>query len=214
MEKLKKYWKQLGILGLLGVAILALSVVAGTDLLSQDEEEVSLDAVPAAVKATILEEANGAEVEEVEREVEDGKVVYEAEFEVDGQEVEIEVAKDGTLLSREIDDDEEDGDDDDGDEDEDEDEDEVSLDEVPAAVKATILKEADGAEVEEVEKEIEDGKVVYEAEFEVDGQEVEIEVAEDGTLLSREIDDDDDGDDDDDDDGDEDDEDEGDDDDD
>jgi len=210
MEKLKKYWKQLGILGLLGVAILALSVVAGTDLLSQDEEEVSLDAVPAAVKATILKEADGAEVEEVEREVEDGKVVYEAEFEVDGQEVEIEVAKDGTLLSREIDDDEEDGDDDDGDEDEDEDEDEVSLDEVPAAVKATILKEADGAEVEEVEKEIEDGKVVYEAEFEVDGQEVEIEVAEDGTLLSREIDDDEeDGDDDDDDDGDEDDEDEG-----
>ena len=191
MEKLKKYWKRLGLLGLLGIAILALSVVAGTDLLSQDEEEVSLDAVPAAVKATILEEADGAEVMEVEREVEDGKVVYEAEFMVDGQEVEIGVAEDGTLLSREADDEDEEGDDDDeDDEDEDdEDEEEVSLDEVPAAVKATILKEADGAEVEEVEKEIEDGKVVYEAEFEVDGQEVEIEVAEDGTLLSREIDD-------------------------
>ncbi|MBN2376289.1 MAG: PepSY-like domain-containing protein [Sedimentisphaerales bacterium] len=192
MEKLKKNWKRLGLFGVLGVAILALSVVAGTELLSQDDEEVSLDAVPAAVKATILEEADGAEVKEVEKEVEDGKVVYEADIVVDGQEVEVKVAEDGTLLSREIDDEDEEGDvDDDEDEDDEDDEDEVevSLDEVPAVVKATILKEANGAEIKEIEKEVEDGKVVYEAEFEVDGQEVEVEVAEDGTLLSREIDD-------------------------
>ena len=111
MEKLKKNWKRLGIFGVLGVAILALSVVAGTELLSQ-EEEVSLDEVPAAVKATILKEADGAEIEKVEREIEDGKVVYEAEFMVDGQEIEIEVAEDGTLLSREVDDEDEEGDDD------------------------------------------------------------------------------------------------------
>jgi uncharacterized membrane protein YkoI len=63
---------------------------------------------------------------------------------------------------------------------------------VPAAVKATILEEAGDAEIEEVVKETEDDQIVYEAEFEMDGKEIEIEVAENGDLLEREIEDDDD----------------------
>jgi uncharacterized membrane protein YkoI len=67
------------------------------------EEDVSLDQVPAAVKATILKEAGGATITELERETEDGRVIYEAEFEVDGKEIEINVAEDGKLISREVD---------------------------------------------------------------------------------------------------------------
>ncbi|NQT87413.1 PepSY-like domain-containing protein [bacterium] len=117
---------------------------------------------------------------------EGGKTFYEAEFEAGGKEVEIKVAPDGKLLGREIEDedDDEDGDDDD------DDEEAVSIDQVPAAVKATILKEAAGAKIEEIEKETKGGKTVYEAEFVVGGKEVEIEVAPDGKLLKREVDDD------------------------
>ena len=76
---------------------------------------------------------------------------------------------------------------------------EVTLDEVPAAVKKTILKEADGNKIEEIEEVSKDGKVVYyEAEWKADGKEVEIEVDPDGKLLSKEVEDDDDDDDDDD----------------
>jgi len=157
--------------------------VAPTGKLLCTEVELALGDVPAAVKATILKEANGAKIEEVEMATEGGKTFYEAEFEVGGKEVEIKVAPDGKLLGREI----EDGDDDD---DDDEDEENVSLDQVPAAVKATILKEAAGAKIKEIEKETKGGKTVYEAEFVVGGKEVEIEVAPDGKLLKREVDDD------------------------
>ena len=183
---LKKHWK---LISLMAVVCLALCIGAVATKRAMDgETEVSIKEVPAAVKATLLAEAKGGTIEEIEMETENGRTVYEADVIIDGQEVEIQVAPDGTLLGKEIEDDDE-GDDDD---DEDEDEEEVSLDDVPAAVKATILKEAAGAEIEEVVKETEDGQTIYEAEFEADGKEIEIEVATDGTLLERETEEDDD----------------------
>ena len=66
------------------------------------EERVSLEDCPQAVQDTILKEANGATITEIEREIENGKTVYEAEWMEDGMEVEITVAEDGTLLEREV----------------------------------------------------------------------------------------------------------------
>jgi uncharacterized membrane protein YkoI len=186
---LKKHWK---LISLISVVCLVLCIGAVATRQAMDgEAEVSIDKIPAAVRATIENESKGGTIEEIEVETEDGETVYEAEVIIDGREIEIEVAPDGTLLGKETEDDEDDDGDDD-DEDDDEDEEEVSLDDVPEAVKATILKEAAGAEIEEVVKETEDGRIVYEAEFEADGKEIEIEVAEDGTLLEREIEEDDD----------------------
>lgn len=63
---------------------------------------------------------------------------------------------------------------------------EVARADVPAAVMATIEREAAGGTIGEIEKEVEDGRVVYAAEAMVNGEEWEIEVGEDGKLLSRE----------------------------
>lgn len=63
----------------------------------------------------------------------------------------------------------------------------VSLDQLPPAVKATIPKEAAGAEITEIERETKNGKTVYEAEFLRDGREIEVKVGPDGTLLGREV---------------------------
>lgn len=83
----------------------------------QNEEQVTLDQVPQAVKATILAEAEGGTIKEIERETKNGKTVYEADVILSGKEVEIKVASDGTLLAKEVedadDDDDHDGDDDD-----------------------------------------------------------------------------------------------------
>ncbi len=160
------------------------------------ESELAVSDLPAAVKAAVIQASAGAEIEQVKEEVtywvvtlrklETPKVTYEAELIKDGQEVEIELAVDGTILKQEV----EDEDDDDGDDDEDEQQ--LSIDEVPAAVKATILVEANGGTIKEIERENEDGQTVYEAEVVIDGQEVEIKVAEDGRLLGKELEDDDD----------------------
>jgi len=105
---------------------------------------------------------------------------------IDGKEVEVKVAADGTVLGKEADDEDE-GDDGNGEE-EDEGEEQVSLTEVPGAVQATLVKEAAGAEIKEIEKEDEGGRVVYSADVILNGQEVELKVAPDGTLLGKEVD--------------------------
>jgi len=74
----------------------------------------------------------------------------------------------------------------------------TTLDKVPAAVKATILKEAKDGKITEVETETEGDQVVYEAEYTLDGKGWKIHVAADGKLLSKKAEADDDDDDDDD----------------
>jgi hypothetical protein len=64
----------------------------------------------------------------------------------------------------------------------------VKFDDCPAAVKATITKEAEGAKVDTVDKETDDGKTIYEADAKINGTNYEIKVAEDGKLISKKID--------------------------
>jgi uncharacterized membrane protein YkoI len=63
--------------------------------------------------------------------------------------------------------------------------DEVRIDQVPAAVKATIERETKGGRIKEIERETKNGRTVYEVEFEEGGKEREIHVAEDGSVLKR-----------------------------
>jgi uncharacterized membrane protein YkoI len=99
-----------------------------------------------------------------------------------------------TAKADDDDDDDEDGNDDDDEDGDDEDEDEedevkVTIDQVPEAVKATILREAGDNKIKEIEAETKDGKTVYEAEWIADGKEIEIKVAADGTILKKEVED-------------------------
>ena len=134
------------------------------------EEEVTLDQVPAAVKATILKEAAGAKVTEIERETKNGTTVYEAEFVLNGREIEIKIAPDGTLLGRET-------------EDEDDDDDDLTIDQVPAQARAALRKLAGDAKIVKVERERANGVLVYEAEWVTNGTKHDAAVLDDGTLL-------------------------------
>ena len=64
----------------------------------------------------------------------------------------------------------------------------VKIDQVPAAVKKTLDKESDGAKIDEVDKETDDGKTIYEADVKLNGHNYEIKVAADGTLISKKLD--------------------------
>lgn len=64
----------------------------------------------------------------------------------------------------------------------------VEFKSVPQPVQKTLTKEADGAKIDKVDKEEDDGKVIYEADVMMNGKNYEIKVAQDGTLICKKLD--------------------------
>lgn len=61
----------------------------------------------------------------------------------------------------------------------------IPLEQAPAAVQKTIKREAEGGELEDIARKQKNGRTVYETDIVKDGQEWEVNVAEDGSLISR-----------------------------
>ncbi len=107
---------------ILAALVLALSGGASAGWLNGDSERtVTLEELPSVVKATILEEADGQEILEIEEIRKGDTVFYEAEWIEKGMEFEISVALDGSILDREIEDLDADEDHDDADDEDDDD---------------------------------------------------------------------------------------------
>jgi uncharacterized membrane protein YkoI len=176
---LRRHWKLSGVIVVVLAGLtLSIGALAGRQVV-QREKKISIDQVPDAVRATLL--SQGGTVEEIDMETEDGRTVYEADVVVAGQKVEMRVTGDGSLISKEADDEDNDEDE------EDEGETPLSIDQVPDPVKATILGEAQGGTIKKIERENEDGQIVYGAEVVINGQEFELKVAPDsGKLISKE----------------------------
>ncbi len=184
---LRRHWKLSGIIVVILAGLtLSLGALAGRQN-AQQEKRISMDQVPETVRATLL--SQGGTIEGIEMETENGRTIYEADVTVDGQKVEMKVAADGSLIGREVDDEDNDEEGDNGDqESEDEEEAPLSIDQVPDVVKATLLREAQGGTIKEIEQENEDGQIAYGAEVVIHGQEFDLKVAPDtGELLSKEV---------------------------
>ena len=138
-----------------------------------------LEEMPPAVRKTIEQHAAGRKVADIDRETWDGKTVYEVEFAQTGRNEQIHVGEDGTLLKQEgktpaarptagdlkgpmIG---------------------TRFSDTPPAVQATIKREANGAEIADIDKERREGRVLYEVEFKNPGKNIEIHVAEDGSIV-------------------------------
>jgi uncharacterized membrane protein YkoI len=67
----------------------------------ETEEILAMEDLPPAVLKTVKAESAGGEIKELALETEEGKTFYEVEFEKDGKEHEVKIAKDGTVLKRE-----------------------------------------------------------------------------------------------------------------
>lgn len=61
----------------------------------------------------------------------------------------------------------------------------ISMNELPVAVRSPAEKETAGCTIIEVEKEMKDGRVIYAITYDRTGEKLEVEYAQDGTLLSK-----------------------------
>lgn len=145
----------------------------------EDEEgavAIKFSECPVAVQKTLTREARGAKIETVDLESEDGRVVFEADVKIDGKNYEILVAPNGALIAKKLDEDEE------------ENEVEMKLADCPAAVQKTLKREADGATIDKVDKMSKEGRNLYEINVKIDGRNYEVIVTEEGLLLSKGLD--------------------------
>ena len=132
-----------------------------------DEEEVTLDQVPPAVRQAILKLAGHAKITEIEREEKNGAVYYEAEWEVHGREAEATLTAGGEVIELE---------------------EEVSASDVPDAVRQLAAKKFPG------DTKIEYERITmhfYEIEGKVAGRARELLVTPAGKILHGEEEDDD-----------------------
>ena len=61
----------------------------------------------------------------------------------------------------------------------------MSDDDAPAPVRETLNRETNNAKIATVDRETKDGKTIYEADAMVNGQNWEIKVSEDGKVISK-----------------------------
>ncbi|MDZ4683615.1 MAG: M56 family metallopeptidase [Planctomycetaceae bacterium] len=183
-------------------------------------KELKLADCPKAVQKSVRNELSGGRIVDIEKISQEGQVIFEVDLLIDDDEYELHFSPQGKLLAKvlepaqpagkgksdkeDADDDEEDSDDgDDEDEDEDEDDEDdkgkvvLKLSDLPKSVRKTLLRELrGGGSLEELEREIEDGRIIYSAEIEVDSDSGElvydVEIAENGVLLKKVLEDDDD----------------------
>ena len=84
------------VVAVIGVALL----MSGCSLFhkSDSDQKISMDQLPAAVKAAAEKETAGTEIIEVERELKDGTVIYAVTYNENGTEMEVEYSENCTLL--------------------------------------------------------------------------------------------------------------------
>lgn len=143
--------------------IIACAILAGPAALASDRAaEEALKAAPAAVQSTVRENARGGGIEDFDRITIDGKTIYIAEIDRP-DDLKIYVSENGALLKiRE----------------------EVPVSQTPAAVLDAVRSL--GGVIDEVEKEDTGKSTVYRVEIDRDGQpDLDVEVAPDGRILSR-----------------------------
>jgi hypothetical protein len=168
---------QKSLIGLFAIAVLStcwcvVAAVEEDDAVETVEIKMKFADCPAAVQKTLQLESVGAELKEVVEVTEDGKKVYMADVTFDGREYEIVVDEAGTLLAKVLNDD-------------DEITTELKFSDCPVAVQKTLKRESRGAEIETVDKVVNDEKTGYLIDVKIDGKNYALVVAENGILISK-----------------------------
>lgn len=131
-----------------------------------DDVTVQLSDTPAAVQKAIQAQVGDGKMGDITKCTDDNDLVFDVDLTAkDGAERDFTVAQDGTLLSKE-----------------------VTLAETPDAAQKTVQSELSGGTLESIDKNLADADVSYDVEGTgKDGKEKDFTVADDGTVLSREV---------------------------
>jgi hypothetical protein len=124
------------------------------------EKSLALKDLPPAVQKTVQAELKGGEIKNIGKETEDGVTQYEVETVVNGKHRDLNVDTKGKLLVVE---------------------EETSIDSIPAAAKAAILKKVGNGNLGMVENFMRGGETMYEAAYATKaGKKLEVLVKADG----------------------------------
>lgn len=150
--------------------ILSLVAISSAFLLQANAEKVKMEQVPAHVRDQIRAQAGSARIEDIDKETRNGKTVYEVAFKEDGQHREFRVEDNGApysapaaaaLDSRKI-----------------------GYDALPQAVKRTVHSRIRGAEINDIDRQVKDGKTTYEVGYKSpEGDQRELLIADNGAVL-------------------------------
>jgi uncharacterized membrane protein YkoI len=164
MSRITGLFVAFGVIGL----VLAASAAQGQDKAAPKAEKIALDKVPEPIMKAVNTRFPGAKLRSVEKEVEDGKVVFDVELTQNGRKYEMDIKEDGTIIEIEK---------------------EVAVKDLPQAVTKTLKREYPKATIKEI---MEVNKVNgttetpdhYEVVLETaDGRSIEVEVSLTGKLL-------------------------------
>jgi uncharacterized membrane protein YkoI len=147
-----------------GTAIVASLIIAGIG--AAQEKKIKRSDLPPAVEKTMEEVSKGATIKGFSKETENGRTTYEVEMAVNGHSKDVEIDPSGVIVEVE---------------------EEVTMDSLPAGVKAGLNTKAAGGKILKVESLSKNAKIVaYEAKIETAGKKSEIQVGPDGKALDHE----------------------------
>jgi hypothetical protein len=144
-----------------GITVLLALCLGVSYAQEKKEKSLALKDLPPAVQKTIQAELKGGEIKNIGKETEDGVAQYEVETVVNGKHRDFNVDTKGKLLLVE---------------------EETSIDSIPAAAKAAILKKVGDGKLGMVENFMRGGETMYEAAYTTKaGKKHEVLVKADGT---------------------------------
>jgi uncharacterized membrane protein YkoI len=173
------------------VGLLSAVLAATINVVQAQEQRVRAAELPAAVRSALEQTSKGEPIKTINRRVIDGHVVYDIELERDNAinprfritEDGIVVAGmprptsdpatepvptyDGIVVPQALDP-------------------MIPVEELPAAVRETIKKQATGRPIADIDRETWRGRIVYEVEFKASGRNPQVHIAEDGTVVRAE----------------------------
>jgi hypothetical protein len=148
--------------------IIACAICLSTPPVSSYADDVSLSEVPQAVRTLIERETKGFEIDDIERDRDDGKTVYEVDAESDSGEMKLKIAADGTLLELEQ---------------------EMDPEDLPEVVRNAVKEAFGEVYYDDIEKRYRKGRdTFYRVEAETDELKIDSRIAEDGRILDKDVD--------------------------
>ena len=128
-------------------------------------EDIEFDELPKSIQKIVMQEIGDVPIDDIDRDEDDGEIEYDVEAEDDRVRIELEIMEDGTFKQRDI-------------------TEEISFSELPKPVQDTVRRHVGSLEIDDIERKSELGKSnFYDIEVDNLGVEIELEIAQDGTLI-------------------------------
>ena len=132
-------------------------------------EDIEFDELPKFIQKIVLQEIGDVPIDDIDRDEDDGEIEYDVEAEDDRVRIELEIMEDGTFKQRDI-------------------TEEISFSELPRPVQDTVRRHVGSLEIDDIERKSELGKSdFYDIEVDNRGVEIDLEIAQDGTLIDIDL---------------------------